>query len=98
MNLSPLNTSMVHVSSQPTPASQDPSSDQSSMCFETTQHYHTPLVSPYYSSAPAYTSVRTESPIHSNGQGIHRHIFLLINSSHQSINTNQQKNTFMKLI
>ncbi|XP_014291847.1 discoidin domain-containing receptor 2 [Halyomorpha halys] len=69
MNLSPLNTSMVHVSSQPTPASQDPSSDQSSMCFEATQHYHTPLVSPYYSSAPAYTSVRTESPIHTNGQG-----------------------------
>ncbi|XP_073975593.1 discoidin domain-containing receptor 2-like isoform X2 [Rhodnius prolixus] len=62
LNLTPLNTGIVHVSAQPTPASQDPPSDHSSMCFEQTQHYHTPLVNPYYTST-TYASVRTESPI-----------------------------------
>ncbi|XP_024085366.1 discoidin domain-containing receptor 2-like isoform X1 [Cimex lectularius] len=62
LNLSPMNTGIVHVSAQPTPASQDPPSDQSSMCFEHTQHYHTPLVNPYYAST-TYASIRAESPM-----------------------------------
>ncbi|KAF6201840.1 hypothetical protein GE061_004235 [Apolygus lucorum] len=62
LNLSPMNGSMVQVSAHPTPASADPPSDLSSMCFDQTQHYHTPLVSPYYATT-TYAAVRSEPKI-----------------------------------
>nr|CAD7398615.1 unnamed protein product [Timema poppensis] len=57
MNLAPVNSGgMVHVSSHPTPGSQDPPSDPPSLTFE---QYHSPLVNSYY--GPNYATLRSNS-------------------------------------
>ncbi|XP_069672630.1 discoidin domain-containing receptor 2-like isoform X2 [Periplaneta americana] len=57
MNLAPVNSNgMVHVSSHPTPASQDPPSDPPSLTFE---QYRSPLVNSYY--GPNYATLRSNT-------------------------------------
>jgi hypothetical protein len=57
MNLAPVNSNgMIHVSSHPTPASQDPPSDPPSLTFE---QYHSPLVNAYY--GPNYATLRSNT-------------------------------------
>ncbi|KAJ9581012.1 hypothetical protein L9F63_023810, partial [Diploptera punctata] len=57
MNLAPVNNNgMVHVSSHPTPASQGPPSDPSSLTFE---QYRSPLVNSYY--GPNYATLRSNT-------------------------------------
>ncbi|XP_068082101.1 discoidin domain-containing receptor 2 [Anabrus simplex] len=63
MNLAPVNSNgMVHVSSHPTPASQDPPSDPPSLTFE---QYRSPLVNSYY--GPNYATLRTNTASNSEG-------------------------------
>ncbi|PSN56057.1 hypothetical protein C0J52_11814 [Blattella germanica] len=58
MNLAPVNNNgMVHVSSHPTPASQDPPSDPPSLTFE---QYRSPLVNSYYGTNYATLRSNTE--------------------------------------
>jgi hypothetical protein len=57
MNLVPGNSNgMIHVSSHPTPASQNPPSDPPSLTFE---QYHSPLVNAYY--GPNYTTLHSNT-------------------------------------
>ena len=57
MNLAPVNSNgMIHVSSHPTPASQDPPSDPPSLTFE---QYHSPLVNAY--CGPNYATLRSNA-------------------------------------
>jgi len=67
MNLAPVNSNgMIHVSSHPTPASQDPPSDPPSLTFE---QYHSPLVNAYY--GPNYATLHSNTGQWTNFVSVH---------------------------
>jgi hypothetical protein len=67
MNLAPVNSNgMIHVSSHPTPASQDPPSDPPSLTFA---QYHSPLVNAYY--GPNYTTLHSNTGQWTNSVSVH---------------------------
>jgi len=67
MNLAPVNSNgMIHVSSHPTPASQDPPSDPPSLTFE---QYHSPLVNAYY--GPNYATLHSNTGQWKNFVSVH---------------------------